>query len=313
MLLLHHAAAGFTGAMCNSLDSHGRCVPVGGWCDSGVSTVSVTRSEHVHADDETLLALVAQGDAAFDDREQFQELHGCHKQRADLMAALIAEYKGTAADAARASAGAGIVSTGQGNSPVAQFAFLVRWTLHTLQQHGRRAAARPMTVCETGFNWGLSSLAFLCASPQVRVRSFDLPSGWPGSGTPTKPYLGIARKWLEQRYPDARLNLTLGDSLHTVPRLAALVAAREPSAPPCDLTFVDGGHTFGHAYADLRSMRCAARRRSLVLVDDCVYAGDGGGKPGVRVAWIRLINESRVRHLAQVRYGGHAGCLGVFL
>lgn len=142
-------------------------------------------------------------------------------------------------------------------------------------------------MCETGFNWGVSALAFLYSSPAVSVQSFDLPSGWPGSGTADKPYLGIAREWLLHRFP-GRLNLTLGDSLHTVPTRAT--QGREGSAGACDLTFVDGGHTYGHAYADMRSFRCAARSYSLVLADDCAYV-DGRAKLGVRNAYRSMVNE----------------------
>ena len=141
----------------------------------------------------------------------------------------------------------------------------------------------------------------------VRVQSFDLPSGWPGSGTRDMPYIHRAHAWLQRRFP-GRLNLTLGDSLHTVPALSRTSTVR------CDLTFVDGGHTFGHSYADMRSLRCAARPHSLMLADDCMHdqGSNAAFKVGVRAAWHKMVNESRVVPLASVAYGGHSGCLGQY-
>ena len=298
-----------TGALCSKINQHGRCVPGPGWCDARVTT----KPAPWHVEDEELLSLIRQGDSAFDEPEKVPVLKRCHALREELVATLIKEYGGTREDAARASAGGGVLKASQGNSPVSQFAFLVRWTLHAMRQRERRAsgltAHAPLMACETGFNWGLSALAFLCASPTTQVHSFDLPSGWPTSGTAGKPYIHIALAWLKRRFP-GRIDLTLGDSLHTVSNFANR-SRSTGDARPCDITFVDGGHTFGHAYADLRSFRCAARPGSLVLADDCRYAG--GGKPGVRVAWLKLVNESRLAHVAQIGFSGaHAGCLGQY-
>ena len=309
----HAAALGFTGAMCNQMNVHGRCVPGRGWCDASMTT----KPAPWHDEDTELLSLIRQGDSAFDEPEKVPVLKRCHALREELMATLIKEYGGTQEDVARASGGGGVLKASQGNSPVSQFAFLVRWTLHAVQQHKRRAsgstAHAPLTACETGFNWGLSALAFLCASRTTQVHSFDLPSGWPNSGTAAKPCIHIALAWLKRRF-SSRIDLTLGDSLHTVSNFANRSWSTGDARPLCDITFVDGGHTFGHAYADLRSFRCAARPGSLVLADDCRYAGGGGKshKPGVRGAWLKLINESRLAHLAQIEFSGHAGCIGQY-
>ena len=169
------------------------------------------------------------------------------------------------------------------------------------EEEWRRAARLPRAsvACETGFNWGTSALAFLCASPHTRVRSFDLHGGYRTSqdahGT---PYLDTAAAWLRGRFPH-RLNLTLGDSTREVPRLAEALARH--GGAPCDLVLVDGGHEFPVAYADMRSFSCAARPGALMLADDCDFGG-ARAKRGAFLSYRQHLAEGRLEHLAAMNF-----------
>jgi methylase of polypeptide subunit release factors len=43
------------------------------------------------------------------------------------------------------------------------------------------------TICQTGFNTGISAFAFLCALPHVHVHSFDIGAHFPTYQSTIKP------------------------------------------------------------------------------------------------------------------------------
>jgi predicted O-methyltransferase YrrM len=138
------------------------------------------------------------------------------------------------------------------------------------------AADRPgqaVNVLEVGFNAGLGAAAFLEASPQVHVVSFDLAE---------HPYVVACAQHLRTRFPD-RLQLVMGDSLQTLPRFAAATGAR------FDLVLIDGGHEEATCRADIANARAAAGPGAPVVVDDLMpHKGYGAG---VCRAWDGLLRE----------------------
>ena len=87
----------------------------------------------------------------------------------------------------------------------------------------------PVNVLEVGFNAGLGAAAFLEASPQAHVVSFDLA---------LHPYVSACAERLRLRFPN-RFHLVIGDSRATVPHYAARIGGR------FDLLLIDGGHEKG--------------------------------------------------------------------
>ncbi|KXZ41183.1 hypothetical protein GPECTOR_678g812 [Gonium pectorale] len=122
-------------------------------------------------------------------------------------------------------------------------------------------AANPCVrqVCEVGFNAGHSATVWLSAQPGLAVTSFELG---------VHNYTRVALDFLQSRESHRRrINVTWGNSLHTVPR----AATEAPRRPPCDLLVLDGGHDFRTAMGDIINMRALAASPFHVLVVDDVY------------------------------------------
>ncbi|KAK2146994.1 hypothetical protein LSH36_574g00000 [Paralvinella palmiformis] len=109
------------------------------------------------------------------------------------------------------------------------------------------------TVCETGFNAGHSTLAWLEANPRTRVYSFDIGE---------HQYARPMAEYLSKRYP-GRLNVTWGDSTHTLPTFHF----QHPDVK-CDLLIVDGGHTNAICQADFDIFYKMANVENVVVLDN---------------------------------------------
>lgn len=174
------------------------------------------------------------------------------------------------------------------------------------------------TVCEIGFNAGLSALLLLESIPHARVLSFDLGD---------LPWARAADKILRKTYGAARFpGVTFGDSKLTIPQMATERPFR------CDLSFVDGDKTYQGRYDTLAALRGVASNHAPVFMDEvtskaCVngtYASgsdkherrcaalNGGYWPSVR-AYNRACREGwlRVQRCAWPRRHPHDGlCIG---
>ena len=108
-------------------------------------------------------------------------------------------------------------------------------------------------VAETGFNTGGSSRAFLAARPDIEVVSFDIGA-----------HVSIrrAKAQLDKKFP-GRHQLVLGDSTQTLPAFAKAHADVR-----FDLVFIDGGHDYEVAKADLINFRTMAHADTIVIRDD---------------------------------------------
>ncbi|MEG7523379.1 MAG: class I SAM-dependent methyltransferase, partial [Chromatiales bacterium] len=117
-------------------------------------------------------------------------------------------------------------------------------------------AGRPWvnTICETGFNAGHSTLQWLTGNDHTKVYSFDLGS---------HKYARPMGEYFERTFP-GRFNLSIGNSLTTVPRFST----KHPEVV-CDIIVIDGGHSNKVALGDLRNMRAHANiEHNLLVLDD---------------------------------------------
>jgi len=145
------------------------------------------------------------------------------------------------------------------------------------------ADPRIKTICETGFNGGHGTLRWLLHSnPQAHVYSFDI--GQHGYSRPAATYL-------EKTFP-GRHTATWGDSTQTLP----VFRLQNPEVK-CNLIFVDGGHDYPVAVADLQNfMPMADPDYNIVMIDD-VYCGMSYCQ-GPNVAWVEMVQQGLIMQTA---------------
>jgi hypothetical protein len=133
-------------------------------------------------------------------------------------------------------------------------------------------------VAEVGFNVGHSSWIFLSSRHDVKVTSFDLGE---------HEYVSMTSDLVDSYFPE-RHELVLGDSRLTIPAFAKANPKRL-----FDLIYIDGGHDFDVAQADLRNCQLLAAARTIVIMDDLNPHSAWGVGP-VR-AWAECQEDGLVR------------------
>lgn len=140
-------------------------------------------------------------------------------------------------------------------------------------------------ICETGFNAGHSSFNWLTSNDRSSVHSFDLGA---------HIHADSMAKYLMSRF-NGRLQVTFGNSVETIPKFFA--------ANPhyrCNIIFVDGGHTYPVARADLLNFISMAASNNIIIIDDHPTVIYGG----VTQAWNEVVTTGRVKELMKCTYGG---------
>jgi predicted O-methyltransferase YrrM len=144
-------------------------------------------------------------------------------------------------------------------------------------------------VLEIGFNTGHSSLVFLESSPYTRVTSFELLYNKSNE---------TGKKFIDTMYPD-RHTLLIGDSRVTIPEYIASEAAQK-----FDLIFIDGGHSYEVAAADLRNCRELAGDHTIVVMDDTIYTKgwEAAYTTGPTQAWEEYLSGGKLKEIARKEY-----------
>jgi predicted O-methyltransferase YrrM len=148
------------------------------------------------------------------------------------------------------------------------------------------------TAMEIGFNAGHSADVFLSTNPSLHLTSFDLG---------THDYVSVAKEYIDATYP-LRHTLILGDSTQTIP-------AHEQTT--YDLIFIDGGHEYDIAKADLLNCRRFAHKDTLVLMDDTMFISDMGWLAPFNVgpsrAWSGGIDFELIEEMERHHYRPYRG------
>jgi len=126
--------------------------------------------------------------------------------------------------------------------------------------HELIATHKPTRILEIGFNAGNSAEFLLRAHPEIEVVSVDIGA---------YDYVRTAKHAIDRFYP-GRHTLILGDSTQAIPKLTKMLRSS-----PFDLIFIDGGHEYPVATADLRNCRALAHPDTIVIMDD-TYRSSGG-------------------------------------
>jgi predicted O-methyltransferase YrrM len=107
-------------------------------------------------------------------------------------------------------------------------------------------------ILEIGFNAGHSAEIFLQANSNCNVVSFDIGE---------YNCVNIGKEYIDKTYPN-RHTLILGDSTKTVPTYETDIKY--------DLIFIDGGHSYEIANADLLNCKRLAHKDTIVIMDDII-------------------------------------------
>jgi predicted O-methyltransferase YrrM len=132
------------------------------------------------------------------------------------------------------------------------------------------------TILEIGFNGGHSADSFLKYNTQAKLVSFDIGA---------HAYVKDGKEYVDQKYP-GRHTLIIGDSTKTIPVYQA--------DQPFDVIFIDGGHEYPIAKADLENCKRLAHKNTLVMVDDIVKRTD----------WVEYYNRGPNRAWEEAKKSG---------
>lgn len=109
------------------------------------------------------------------------------------------------------------------------------------------------TAMEIGFNAGHSAELFLKNNPDLTLTSFDLGA---------HGYVLFAKEYIDKTYP-GRHTLIIGDSTMSIPKFI-----KDHPQTKFDLLFIDGGHDYEVASADIKNCKHLAHKNSIFIIDD---------------------------------------------
>ena len=156
-------------------------------------------------------------------------------------------------------------------------------------------------IMEIGFNAGHSAELFLSNS-NAYLYSFDI-------GHHFHKYLKFGKQFINNKFPN-RHTLVLGNSLETIPRFA------KNNNILFDVIFIDGGHEYEVAHADLMNCRMLSNNETIIIMDDIVSKNElqAGHTLGPTKAWSDLVKKNLLVEIEHVDYGfGRGQSVGKYI
>jgi predicted O-methyltransferase YrrM len=144
-------------------------------------------------------------------------------------------------------------------------------------------------VLEIGFNAGHSAEVMLSANKEAKLTSFDLN---------IHPYAAVGKDYIDKKFPGRHV-FVAGDSKETIPKAEGLY----------ECFFIDGGHDYETAKADILNCSRLARPCAMVMIDDVVLppVKDVEYSKGPTQAVIEAINDGLITGLVHYKYGETRG------
>lgn len=144
-------------------------------------------------------------------------------------------------------------------------------------------------ILEIGFNAGHSAEVILSANKEAKLTSFDLN---------VHSYTSVGKDYIDKKFP-GRHTFVAGDSKETIPKHDGLY----------ECFFIDGGHDYETAKADILNCKRLARPCAMVMIDDVVLppVKDVEYSKGPTQAIIEAINDGLITGLVHYMYGETRG------
>lgn len=151
-----------------------------------------------------------------------------------------------------------------------------------------------INVMEIGFNAGHSAEVFLLNNSNSTLTSFDIG---------IHDYVAPAKEYIDAHYQN-RHTLILGDSTITIPEYI-----NENQNTKFDIIFVDGGHDYDTAKADMENCFHLAHKDTIIILDDTMYTEDWSSdwNIGPTIVWLELLNDKKIIELNRIDYSSGRG------
>jgi len=157
-----------------------------------------------------------------------------------------------------------------------------------------------LNVMEIGFNGGHSAELFLENNKNINLVSFDLGE---------HNYILPAKEYIDNVYPN-RHTLILGDSRLSVPNYF-----KNNKGVTFDVIFIDGGHEYHIAKADMYNCFHLAHKDTIVILDDTIFTHNWMEfwNLGPTKTWMENLLDSKIIELGRKEYSiGRGMCWGKY-
>lgn len=158
-----------------------------------------------------------------------------------------------------------------------------------------------INVMEIGFNAGHSAELFLQNNKDLILTSFDLGE---------HNYVRTAKEYIDGTYPN-RHNLILGDSRTTIP-----IYLENNKDTKFDIIFIDGGHDYEVAKADMENCFHFAHKDTIVALDDTIFTKgwEEVYTIGPTRTWTEHLQQNKIIELNRKDYSpGHGMSWGKYI